>query len=112
LPHRALELGIAGNALVVVGGADTQLAIESMKPSVDDMVMVSGTTTPIIKIVGSYITDTGERTWTGRHTDDTNFVLEANAGVTGLNYQRLKEVFYPNEDYDVMESEVATVVTP
>jgi autoinducer 2 (AI-2) kinase len=34
-------------------------------------------------------------------------MLEANAGVTGLNYQRLKEVFYPNEGYEVIEKELA-----
>jgi autoinducer 2 (AI-2) kinase len=33
-------------------------------------------------------------------------MFEANAGVTGLNYQRLKEVFYPNEGYDVIEKEL------
>src|SRR5690606_34361101 len=36
-----------------------------------------------------------------------SFILEANAGVTGLNYQRLKEIFYPNEGYDVIEAELA-----
>ena len=70
------------------------------------MVIVSGTTTPIIKITGEYITDDQERTWTNRHTDERSFILEANAGVTGLNYQRLKEIFYPNEGYDVIEKEL------
>jgi autoinducer 2 (AI-2) kinase len=86
--------------VVVVGGSDTQLAIMSMQPSVDDIVIVSGTTTPIIKIADNYVTDDLERTWTSRHTDETSFLLEANAGVTGLNYQRLKEIFYPNEPYE------------
>lgn len=102
----AQEWGIAANALVVVGGADTQLAVHSTKPERDDVVIVSGTTTPIIKIVDTYITDEQQRTWTGRHIDADSFMLEANAGVTGLNYQRLKEIFYPNEDYEVIEQEL------
>ncbi len=102
----AEELGVAPDAVVVVGGADTQLAVHSTKPDRDDVVIVSGTTTPIIKIVDRYITDGQQRTWTGRHIDADSFMLEANAGVTGLNYQRLKEIFYPNEDYEVIEREL------
>ncbi|GGM98277.1 putative sugar kinase YoaC [Dyadobacter beijingensis] len=105
----AQELGISGGADVIVGGADTQLAIMSLEPSLEDIVIVSGTTTPILKIAGHYVTDAQERTWTNRHTDHTSFLLEANAGVTGLNYQRLKEIFYPNETYDVIETEVAAI---
>ncbi|GAB3706407.1 FGGY-family carbohydrate kinase [Spirosoma flavus] len=102
----AAELGITSEALVVVGGADTQLAIRSTQPSVDDVVIVSGTTTPITQIAAHYITDSQQRTWTSRHTDADSFILEANAGVTGLNYQRLKEIFYPNEAYETIEQEV------
>jgi autoinducer 2 (AI-2) kinase len=107
LPAVSAELAISPDALVVVGGADTQLAIRSMQPSVDDVVIVSGTTTPIIKLVGHYVTDGQQQTWTNRHIDENSFILETNAGVTGLNYQRLKAVFYPNESYDLIEKEVA-----
>lgn len=109
LPETARELGISDSAEVVVGGSDTQLAIMSIEPSVEDIIIVSGTTTPIIKIADHYITDAQERTWTNRHTDHANFLLEANAGVTGLNYQRLKEIFYPNEPYELIETEVAAI---
>jgi len=102
----ATELGISSEAVIVVGGGDTQLAIRSMEPSANDVVIVSGTTTPIIKIVDSYEKDPEQRTWTSRHIDPNNFILEANAGVTGLNYQRLKEIFYPNEGYEVIEKEL------
>lgn len=106
LPEVAKTLGIDSNPAIVVGGGDTQLAIRSMDPSANDVVIVSGTTTPIIKIVDSYEKDEDQRTWTSRHIDEHNFILEANAGVTGLNYQRLKEIFYPNEGYDVIEREL------
>jgi len=103
----AEEFGISEEAVVVVGGGDTQLAIRSMEPSANDVVIVSGTTTPIIKLVKEYEKDVEQRTWTSRHIDQDNFILEANAGVTGLNYQRLKEIFYPNEGYDVIERELS-----
>jgi autoinducer 2 (AI-2) kinase len=109
LPAHGGWCPLAADAIVVVGGADTQLAIMSVSPSVDDMVIVSGTTTPITILTDRYVTDVKERTWTGRHTDEAGFMLEANAGVTGLNYQRLKEVFYPNEGYDVIERELSAL---
>lgn len=102
----ATSWGISPDTVVVTGGGDTQMAIKSTSPSVGDVVIVSGTTTPVVKLEGNYITDTKERTWTSRDIIKDRFVFEANAGVTGLNYQRLKEVFYPNEGYDVIEKEL------
>lgn len=98
---------ISPEASVITGGGDTQMAIKSTVPSVGDVVIVSGTTTPVVKIEAAFITDKEERTWTSRDIDHGRFVFEANAGVTGLNYQRLKEVFYPFEGYDVIEKELA-----
>jgi len=103
------ELNISPETPVIVGGADTQLAIKSTQPSVEDIVIVSGTTTPVVKIINEYIVDDKQRTWTNRHIDNDTFILETNAGVTGLNYQRLKEIFYPAESYDVMEKEMSTL---
>lgn len=109
LPDVAAVFGVSNDAVVIVGGSDTQLAIMSMCPSVQDIVVVSGTTTPVIKIAGDYVLDHAERTWTSRHTDGSSFLLEANAGVTGLNYQRLKEIFYPNEPYALIEEELSNI---
>lgn len=106
-PHAAQVPGISPGAKIVVGGGDTQLAILGASPDTGDVVIVSGTTTPVIKLTDRYITDPHERTWTGRHIDDNSFMFEANAGVTGLNYQRLKEIFYPNEAYAVIEKELS-----
>jgi autoinducer 2 (AI-2) kinase len=109
LPERAEDLNISVAAEVIIGGADTQLAVKGTQPALEDVVIVSGTTTPIIKLIHEYVTDHQERSWTNRHIDENNFVLETNAGVTGLNYQRLKEIFYPNEGYAVIEQELGQV---
>ncbi|WPU92725.1 FGGY family carbohydrate kinase [Mucilaginibacter sabulilitoris] len=107
--EQAVNLRVSADAQIIVGGGDTQLAIMSTCPETNDVVIVSGTTTPIIKLTSQYVTDEKERTWTGRHTNENSFMFEANAGVTGLNYQRLKEIFYPNESYDVIEQELTEV---
>ena len=83
------ELSISPAAKVVVGGADTQLAALSTNAGKDDVVIVSGTTTPIIKLVNDYVIDPEQRTWTGRHVMDGYFML--GLPVLGLNYQRLKK---------------------
>ena len=106
LPSIARELGLSKEVKIIVGGADTQLAIKSTVPSLNDIVIVSGTTTPVVQVIPDFITDIKKATWTNRNVDDENFILETNAGVTGLNIQRLKEIFYPNEDYAVMEEEM------
>lgn len=102
----AKDWGIAEDMLVITGGGDTQMAIKSTQPAVGDVVIVSGTTTPVVKLESSFVTDSEERTWTSRDIEENRFVFEANAGVTGLNYQRLKEVFYPNEGYEIIEKEL------
>lgn len=35
--------------------------------------------------------------------------METNPGITGLNYQKLKQIFYPNETYEVMEEEISAL---
>lgn len=111
LPEVCAEIGLSGSVQVIVGGADTQLAIKSTMPELGDIVVVSGTTTPVVLVTGDYLLDERKRTWTGRHLDDGQFILEANAGVTGLNIQRLKRVFYPNEPYEVMEQELELAIS-
>jgi autoinducer 2 (AI-2) kinase len=102
----AAAWGISTDAVGVVGGGDTQLAIKSTKPESGDVILVSGTTTPVVKLESKYLLDEEERTWTSRDIAEDRFVFEANAGVTGLNLQRLKEVFYPNEGYELIEKEL------
>ncbi|ANH80297.1 sugar kinase [Niabella ginsenosidivorans] len=105
----AEALSVNPEAKVIVGGADTQLAVLSTRANAGDVVIVSGTTTPIIKLSKTYDLDERQRTWTGRYIDADSYMVEANAGVTGLNYQRLKKIFYPNEGYEVIEAELATI---
>jgi autoinducer 2 (AI-2) kinase len=102
-------LGLSVNAAIIVGGADTQLGVLGSEAGTGDVVLISGTTTPIVKLTDQYVLDGKSRTWTSNHIDGKRYMLEANAGVTGLNYQNLKAIFYPNESYDLMEEELGRV---
>lgn len=91
---------------VLVGGADTQLAIKSTRPQAGDVVIVSGTTTPVVNVSKEYILDDLQRSWTNSHLHQDEYILETNCGVTGLNYQRIKDIFYPKDSYQVIEDEL------
>ncbi len=106
LPSVAEELNLSVHVPVIVGGGDTQLAIESTFAKVNDFIVVSGTTTPICKVVDQYIVDQEKRVWTNAYTRENRWLVETNPGITGLNYQRLKKIFYPNETYQQIELEI------
>lgn len=111
MPSIAKELGLSKEVLVIVGGGDTQLAIESTFADNQDVVIVSGTTTPICKITDEYGVDQKRRSWTNSHTQKNQWLFETNPGITGLNYQKLKNIFYPNETYQQMEQEMSKIKT-
>lgn len=111
-PALVRRWGLDENTPVIVGGADTQLAIKSTMPLPGDIVIVSGTTTPVARIVSRYTLDDQERTWTNRHVTEGQFILETNCGVTGLNYQRLKAAFYPRETYEEIEVDLDRIEEP
>ncbi|QNF30242.1 FGGY-family carbohydrate kinase [Metabacillus elymi] len=106
-PTIANELGLKQDVLIIVGGGDTQLAIESTFAENRDVVIVSGTTTPICKMTNEYRVDHEKRAWTNAYTQKNTWLLETNPGITGLNYQKLKAIFYPNESYQQMEDEMS-----
>ncbi len=106
------QLGLDPNIPVFVGGADTQLAVKSTRPDTGDVVIVSGTTTPLVKIGDHYELDDQQRSWTNSHLNKEQYILETNCGVTGLNYQRIKSIFYPNDSYETMEAEMDKIKEP
>ncbi|MFM1653558.1 FGGY-family carbohydrate kinase [Brevibacillus sp. B_LB10_24] len=111
-PELAKELNLSPETLFIVGGADTQLAVKGTQPELGDIVIVSGTTTPITKVVDRYTVDSMARCWGNRYVNPGEFVIETNAGVSGLNYQRLKSVFFPDKDYAEIEDEVLQLKHP
>lgn len=100
LAHR---FGVPENIPFIVSGADTQTAIEGIGSMPGDLVIVSGTTTPLVRIIDDFLIDENERCWLNCHIRTGQYLLESNAGVTGLNFQRFKALFFPQMSYDELE---------
>src|SRR5699024_2853896 len=100
------------NIPFIVGGADTQLAVKGTQIEKEDTVLVSGTTTPIVKIIDEYLRDQKQRCWISRNVNPNEFMLETNAGVSGLNYQRLRKIFFADKTFDEIEDKISLINEP
>lgn len=106
----AQEVGLPRGLAYIVGSADTQVAVHAAGADEGDTVIVAGTTTPIARFSTDYILDENQRFWTNRHIK--KFLLETNAGVTGLNYQRFKKIFIPDMTYQQIENKMSAFERP
>lgn len=99
--------GTASDAVFVMGGADTQVALRYTELSAGDIAVVSGTTSPVIVKSSKRYYDPQQRVWTDADLGGKGFVVEMNPGVTGLNYQRVKDNLCPDLSYEFLEREYA-----
>lgn len=98
--------GIPGDAVFVVGGADTQMAVKGICLSEGETAVVSGTTSPIVTIVPDKFYDEKKRCWVDCYIDGKSYQVETNAGVSGMNYQRMKQMFFKDVDYGTLDREM------
>lgn len=98
--------GIPGNTPYIVGTADTQAAVVGTGAVKNDLVIVSGTTSPLVRIIDYPLYDAQERCWIDCHSEKGLYLLESNAGITGLNYQRFKSLFFENITYEEIEERI------
>ncbi|SDM70818.1 autoinducer 2 (AI-2) kinase [Fictibacillus solisalsi] len=103
------KIGIEQSIPVIVGGGDTQLAVKSTGANAGDIVVVSGTTTPIVQISDHFGTSEEQSYWTNTHSEKGQWLFETNPGITGLNYQKLKSIFYQNDSYETMDAEISEI---
>lgn len=87
----------------IIGGADTQIAIKSSDFKLGDVGIISGTTSPIVMLSKEIYYDSLERCWVDCDLKASNYQIETNPGVTGLNYQRLKNNFMSDISYEEIE---------
>ena len=106
-PHLQDSLGMADNAQFVVGGADTQCGVLQTGIKPGDIAVVSGTTTPITALLDKPFHDPQQRVWVDANLGARGYLLEMNPGVTGLNYQRIKNVLAPDLSYEELERSYA-----
>lgn len=77
--------GLGETTLVVMGAADTEAAVAGCGLfESGNVAAVAGTTTPVQAVVEEPILDVGRRTWTCCHVRPDRWVVESNAGATGL----------------------------
>lgn len=98
------ELHLAEDAVFVMGGADTQIALLQTHIRPGDIAVVSGTTSPVITEVEQKFYDREQRVWTDAGLGAEGYQVEMNPGVTGLNYQRIKEQLCPDIPYEKLEA--------
>lgn len=104
-PEWLSALHLSAPVPFIVSGADTQTAAHGVNARKEDVVIVSGTTTPVISLVSSPPKNSSGKCWIdcGLHH---NWMLETNAGTTGLNFQNYKKNFIPEIDYSSLEREI------
>ena len=105
LPDLAEDLGMRADTCFVAGGADTQCGLLQTGIMPGDIAIVSGTTTPVTALTDHKFYDEQQRVWVDANLGAQGYLIEMNPGVTGLNYQRIKDVLAPDLSYDQLEQE-------
>lgn len=100
--HKA-RFHLADDAVFVIGGADTQIGALQTGAGTGDIVIVSGTTTPVLTYSDTPFYDEQERVWVDMGLGGGDYVTEMNPGVTGLNYQRVKDSLLFDISYEALE---------
>lgn len=100
------ELGLSRHVVFRTGGADTQTAVKGIRGDHGGITIVSGTTSPIVKIVTEDFYDPRQRCWTDCYLEKERYQIETNAGVSGLNYQRLKRMLFPDVSYGELDEKM------
>lgn len=100
-PSAASALGLPPGTPVYAAGSDTQLAAYAVPAGPGDLVVVSGSTTPVTAPLDEPLGD--PRTWTGCHVAPGRWLLESNCGVTGLGYQWVRDALCGGRSYAELE---------
>ncbi len=96
----------------IVGGGDTQVALLATSAQGGDVAVIAGTTTPVAMLTDCCQWEPRQRFWTSKHVMADEYLLETNAGVTGLNYQRFKQNFLPSISYEKLNQLMQNMEAP
>ncbi len=106
LTERRLEFELGSECLYVVGGADTQLAALGMDLGSEDIGLISGTSSPVVKYkneIPNYEKNKEFNFWCSCNLADEGYQIETNPGVTGLNFQLIKDKLLPEYSYEAID---------
>ena len=106
----AVALGLREGTPVVVGQADSQAACVACGATADgDTVAIAGTTMPVQMTLEEPLMDRDRRTWTGAHSLPGLWSLECSAGLCGISYEWLRQLFgeqvSAEQAYETMSAE-------
>lgn len=100
----AAETGLRAGTPVIIGAADTQCGVLGAGAIRDgDLAAVAGTTTPLQMVLNEVIIDPLTRLWTGAFIPPKSWVLESNAGATGIIYRWMRDTFCHAECAEAVE---------
>lgn len=100
------QIGLSQDCVYIVGGADTQLAAKGMGLGVNDIGLISGTSSPIVKYKDSipdYEKNKDFNFWCSCNLSGEGYQIETNPGVTGLNLQLAKDSLLPTTSYEEID---------
>jgi autoinducer 2 (AI-2) kinase len=87
-PH-AQTLGLPTSVPVILAPSDTQsAAIGCGALSSGDIIVVNGSTTPVVQVIDGFITDNSRKMWITPYIDG-KWLIEANANKSGIMYRFL-----------------------
>ena len=102
----AEETGLKAGTPVIVGASDTQCGVIGAGAIRDgDIAAVAGTTTPVQMVLNEVIIDPQTRLWTGAFIPPGSWVLESNAGATGIIYRWMRDTFCHAECVEAQEKD-------
>lgn len=105
-------LGIHYDIPFLVGGGDTQNAVLGADSELGDITIVSGTTSPLFFHTQDNFYDEQGRCWVDLNFRGDSYFIETNPGVTGLNFQRMKNVLFSDISYDELNSRMMQKKVP
>lgn len=105
LPEYREAFHLAPDAVFLLGGADTQTALRQTALAGGGIAVVSGTTSPVVSKLDRPLYDPEQRIWLDADLGGERFLAETNPGVTGLNYQRMRQQLCPDIPYERLEEQ-------
>lgn len=109
-PELCELLGIASGAVFAVGTADTQAALAGVRAETGECVIVSGTTSPCVKLIPEF--RKYQRIWLSPTTRRGQYMLEVNTASSGINLQRYKDMMLSDLSYGQLNADAQRLGLP
>ena len=109
-PGLCSRLGMAEDAVFIVGTADTQAALAGADARCGETVVVSGTTSPCLRLIDEF--RKYPLTWVSPTASRGMFMLEVNTTSSGINLQRYKDNLMADISYEELNREAEALGLP